>query len=611
VVTALARSEPLFRVDHAARRLTAAVGAVGAIVCAFSVALVVSNVPADEAVARGTTAGLVTGIPVATGLYALRVRQNARFGFALILAGFMWSATALGEATESLPYSIGRLAAWCVFPSVIFLMLAFPDGRLTTGLDRALFLALNAVLLVLYIGSALFVEAFPAHTPWASCIDDCPANAFLILDHEPAVMNSVVQPVRELAASGLFAAVVVAMLLRYRRATPLRRRTLLPVLITSGFSVALLGAFFVTRRQPAHTELAEALGLLWGLCIAGIALAFFSGLLRRRLMIGEVLARLTDRLGEDADVPRLRDALAEALSDPTLEVLVPDGPVRWRDSAGRAGGMPGPGDDRAATIVYDEHGAAAVALVHDPELRQDAELLTAVSALVRATVRHHGVTTRLATTLRQLEQSRRRIAEAADSERARIERDLHDGAQQRLMMLRIRLSLAEELLRDDPAAGAAAVHELGAEAERTLEELRSLAHGVYPAILHDRGIEQALRSLAIESPLPVHLQTRRLTRLPMEIETAVYFTCLEAVQNAIKHAPTASGIWITVNNADVLTFEVRDDGPGFTPVHGEGRSRTDGLRNMRDRLEAVGGRLTIDTAPGHGTRVIGSVPTPR
>ena len=131
------------------------------------------------------------------------------------------------------------------------------------------------------------------------------------------------------------------------------------------------------------------------------------------------------------------------------------------------------------------------------------------------------------------------------------------------MMLRIRLSLAEELLRTDPGAGADALHELGTEAERTLEELRSLAHGVYPAILNDRGLEEALRSLAAEASIPMHLQTIALTRQPMEIETAVYFTCLEAVQNAIKHAPTASAVWVRINQGRALSLRGARRRPGL------------------------------------------------
>ena len=207
--------------------------------------------------------------------------------------------------------------------------------------------------------------------------------------------------------------------------------------------------------------------------------------------------------------------------------------------------------------------------------------------------------------LSDLDESRRRIAEAADRERVRIERDLHDGAQQRLLALRIRLSLLEDTLQRDPAAGIEGIRELGFEAERALEELRSLAHGVYPSLLLDRGPVDALRSMALQTPASIRVAADGVTRHPIEIESAVYFTCVEAAQNAIKHAaPNATGIWITLTQTPgALHFEVRDDGPGFDPRARDGR----GLRNMRDRMGAVGGRLTIDSRPGHGTRVAGGV----
>jgi signal transduction histidine kinase len=420
-----------------------------------------------------------------------------------------------------------------------------------------------------------------------------------------------VQPLREAFAIVLFAAVIASMARRWNTATPLRRRTLLPVVLASVVSVALLTAFLVLRRVAPDAFAAELLAVLWGLCVAGVTAAFWIGLVRRRLLVGEVLARLTGHLGAGVGVGRLRDELRSALCDPTLEVLVADGPVRWVDSGGRSVLRLPAAPGRAVTTIRDDNGVSVVALVHDPGLRGDDELLSGISAVVLEAVRHHDVTSRLAATLRQLEQSRRRIAEAADLERARIERDLHEGAQQRLMMLRIRLSLAEELVRADPRAGADTLHDLGAEAERTLDELRSLAHGVYPAILNDRGLGEALRSLAAETTIPLHLQTFGLTRHPMEIETAVYFTCLEAVQNVVEHAPSASAVWVRISQGRTLSLEVRDDGPGFTlpggSIDGALRS-TSGLRTMRDRLEAVGGSLSIDSVAGRGTRIIGLVP---
>ena len=243
-------------------------------------------------------------------------------------------------------------------------------------------------------------------------------------------------------------------------------------------------------------------------------------------------------------------------------------------------------------------------LIHDVALRDDQELLDGVSDLMLAAGRHERIVADLARAMNDVEDSRQRIAEAADLERVRIERDLHDGAQQRLIALRIRLGLAEEQLRDDPVAGIQAVRELGFQAEFALEELRSLAQGVYPALLADRGLPDALKSVARQAPTPIHVVAKGVTRQPMEIESAVYFACMEAVQNATKHAATATAIWIDLDQSPgALRFEVRDDGRGFTPTDHAGG----GLRNMHDRIEAIGGKLIVDTTPGNGTRVAGSV----
>src|SRR4051794_19226102 len=169
-MSALASIESSAATTGVGRSLTKAIGLVGAAVCALAVAFVVRSVPAEDAVPRGALEFLVVAVPIGAGLYALRVPRNARSGFALIAAGFAWSVTAFGEASDSLPYSIGRVSAWLIFPSLIYFMLAFPDGRVARGVDRALYLSLNALLWLLYIGSALFVEQYPEHTPWASCV---------------------------------------------------------------------------------------------------------------------------------------------------------------------------------------------------------------------------------------------------------------------------------------------------------------------------------------------------------------------------------------------------------------------------------------------------------
>jgi signal transduction histidine kinase len=374
----------------------------------------------------------------------------------------------------------------------------------------------------------------------------------------------------------------------------------------------LLGVFHyahITSRQlGAPTDTVIALSSAWTLCIVAVCAAFLFGLVRRRMLLAGALARLGGvALRGSDDRAHMRDALATALGDPTTQLLFRDPGSGWRDARGRAVRWPPePGPARAVTAI-DAEGPHGAALIHDVALLDDQELLDGVSGMVVAGWRHERLTADLGRAMSDLEDSRRRIAEAADLERVRIERDLHDGAQQRLVALRIRLGLAEELLAANPGAGVKLVHELGFEAERALEELRSLAHGVYPPVLTDRGLHDALRAVAAQAPMPIHTVAVGVTRHPIEIESAVYFTCVEALQNALKYAGGATEVWIELSQTDdSLRFEIRDDGPGFTPDEHDGR----GLRNMHDRMDAIGGDLTVDAAPGRGTRVSGSVQLP-
>jgi signal transduction histidine kinase len=585
------------RVRVRGTELRIATGIVCAAICAVAVAMVAAAAPATERFSRALLEALVIGVPVIAGLYATGSPRTRRFGILLIGAGLVWSLTALGETQQSLPYSIGRVGAWLIFPILTYLMLAYPNGRIASVADRRLFAAGAALVAVLYVGSALFVEAYPTGTPWATCTVDCPPNAFLVLDSEPGVMSQFVIPIRELLSIVLLSAVTLSLVRRRQAAPPLRRRTVGPVIVMSAISTACLAILLLVRRVAADAGVVDGVGVLWSLTLPGIAAAFLIGLVRQRMLVGEVLTRLSLALSR-YDPRDLRSTLAIALDEPDIDVIPPEEIRRRRLEAAAHG--------RVVTPIEDESGPVA-ALVHDASLRDDTELLGAVRALVLATLQHERMTSRLAASLRELEDSRKRIARAADIERSRIERDLHDGAQQRLIGLRIKLSLAEELAQADPTAGVQAMHELGDEIDLTLEELRSLAHGVYPSLLSDRGVPDALHSVLAESPLPARILSQGVTRVPPEVETAVYFTCLEAVQNAIKHAHGASGLWVSLHQSHAFSFEVRDDGVGFAPPNG---SATGGLRNMRDRVEAVGGELAIDSGPGIGTRVRGVVPLP-
>jgi signal transduction histidine kinase len=205
-------------------------------------------------------------------------------------------------------------------------------------------------------------------------------------------------------------------------------------------------------------------------------------------------------------------------------------------------------------------------------------------------------------------ESRRRIQATADDERRRIERDLHDGAQQRLVALRIKLELeAEESARRDPER-AATLRRLGGDVEDAIDEVRSLARGIYPAALADRGLVDALRGAALQSPLPTTLLAAGVGRYSREIETTAYFCCLEALQNAAKHAVGAGAAVIDLSDAGgVLRMEVRDDGAGFDAATVQDGT---GFVNMRDRVAAVAGELVTLSSPGRGTRVVATIPLP-
>ena len=213
--------------------------------------------------------------------------------------------------------------------------------------------------------------------------------------------------------------------------------------------------------------------------------------------------------------------------------------------------------------------------------------------------------TELRDTILELRRSRARVAQAADTERRRIERDLHDGAQQRLIALRVKLALAEEIMGDENQPVGNLIQEIAADAEIALEDLHSLVHGIYPALLTDRGLSEALKAMARAAPVPARVLAQGLGRYTAGVEAAVYFTCAEALQNAAKHGGQGTSARIVLrHDAEGLAFEVRDDGCGFDPSLRTGS----GLANMQDRLGAVGGRVKVVSAPECGAAVQGWVP---
>jgi signal transduction histidine kinase len=205
----------------------------------------------------------------------------------------------------------------------------------------------------------------------------------------------------------------------------------------------------------------------------------------------------------------------------------------------------------------------------------------------------------------ELRASRSRIVAAADAERRRVERDLHDGAQQHLVALAVNVRLVRDLVTEDPTAAAQALDEIAAEVKATVQELRDLAHGIYPPLLMDNGLPEALRAVGMRSPLDVTTSADGVGRFSSDIEAAVYFCCLEALQNAAKHAPDSRVELRVWEEAGGLLFTVSDDGPGFDATVAQAGH---GFMNMSDRLGAIGGSVRWDSTPGEGSSVRGSIP---
>jgi signal transduction histidine kinase len=206
----------------------------------------------------------------------------------------------------------------------------------------------------------------------------------------------------------------------------------------------------------------------------------------------------------------------------------------------------------------------------------------------------------------ELRASRARVVAAADAERRKIERNLHDGAQQHLVALAVTVRLAQQVAASDPEQAQVLLDQLGHDLRDAVQELRDLAHGIYPPVLMDRGLVAALESAAGRAALPVAV-VGDVGRFPEEVEAAVYFCCLEALQNAAKHAGDSAQATVTIEGRpEGLSFTVADDGAGFDPAGPAGRGH--GFVNMSDRVGAIGGTLEVDSAPGRGTRVSGVVP---
>jgi signal transduction histidine kinase len=577
----------------------------GAALTAVTVAVTLAGMDATHAEFAAAGRALMVIVPVAVGCYAWHRGPHRRFGLLLLAAGFGWFLTTLAESDNSVLYSTGRVAGWLVELELIYLALSFPSGRITERVDRRIVAAAALLVAVLYLPTALIDGDYPVPTPYTSCDSGCPQNAFFVFDSEPGFVDSVMRPLRDTLAAALFLAVMFRLAQRVKHSTQPMRMALTPVLVVASLRFLAAGVFLLVRRADASGAALDAVGWIAALALPAMAAGFFVGLVRWRLFVASALQTLGLRIRDAEDVETFRARLADAIGDPTLKLVywVPARGGQWVDGAGRTATLPEPGSGRSVTEIPGRGGQVA-AMVHEDVTRDQEALIEAASGYARIALDNRRLYAELEASLAEVRESRARIVASADRERRRIERDLHDGAQQRLVALRIKLELAEEALDADPESGRARLSALGAEIDSTLEEIRSLAHGVYPPLLADEGLGEALRAVALRAPLAATVNVDGVGRYPPEVESAVYFCCLEALQNAAKHAGGATRVSISLSEDDRLRFEVRDDGPGFKA----GQAHGAGLTNMRDRVSAVGGELDVVSDPGRGALVTGSVP---
>jgi signal transduction histidine kinase len=573
------------------RDLLIALAALGAGVGAAS--LILNSDRERAPVAASVVLALVVGWTyVGSGLIVRRQRPENRLGTVMVFIGFAWFATFLADAGSSPVFTVGKALESVYLLGFVYLVLSFPTGRLRSRLDRGLLAAAVAIVTVVEVTWLFFADSR------TQICSDCPNNTFEITRND-RLADAILQGQRGIGV--VLSLFTVALLVRrWQRASAPERRAVAPVLWAGSAMFAVL-AFSVANDIFAH-PLGEGPAWIRELVFASIPVAVLAVLLQRRLARGAV-AGLVVELGEGATSLDLRGALRRALGDRSLDLAywVPAS-ARYVDAGGAPVELPGPGGERAATIVERE-GEPIAALIHDPALAENNELVQSVCAAAALTLENARLQAELRARLTELQASRARLAEATDTERRRIERDLHDGTQQRLVSIAMTLSLAESKLIVDRSTVEPVLREARDALAVALAELRELTQGIRPAILVERGLAAALDDLSRRAALPVELDVSVSGRLPEQIEGAAYFVASEALTNAAKHSHATEVRLAASHEGGVLVLEVIDDGIGGA-VPGGGS----GLRGLADRVEALGGRLTVSSPPGRGTTLRVEIP---
>jgi signal transduction histidine kinase len=575
--------------------LASVIAAAGGVACALSIAAPALRGlplhPLDQAIHTGVAAAYI-----GTGVVALLRRPGNATGLLMAAIGFLWLVGDLYWIPGAVPFTIAATFALFYQNVLAHLALAYPSGRLPGGFERRVMVGLYAWTLVNNLVRMLLFD------PRAGGCAGCPANLLLVV-HDPGVERW-----RNDVTSYLDTAVIVAVgaviVRHWWRRTRAVRYVIAPVLWAAGPAVAYL----VTREVADDFVTLSPTGarIVYQFMPAGLAvwpLVFLVGLLRTRLDYARVGALLPQLSGPVAP-GRVRDALAAALHDPRLELLywspITDGYVDLDGHPREPVASPG----RTVAPIGGAGGPLAVMLVDEIVLQEPA-LLQAAGAMARLALENERLQAEVRSQLVQLRSTTARLVETGQDARQRIERDLHDGAQQRLLALSMTLGQARARAGDgaDPRLRAFLDHAAD-DLQQAISELRELARGIHPMLLTQEGLASALKALAERAPLPVEISAPS-RRFGDTVESTAYFFVSEAVTNAARHA-AASVVQVEVTVAgDEMTVRVRDDGVGGASPATPGGS---GLLGMRDRVVAFGGRMTVTSPTGGGTTIVARLP---
>jgi signal transduction histidine kinase len=562
-----------------------------------SAAIVLSN---DLHADRGWYAATALAISwsfVGTGAFAWTRRPDSRIGPLMMGVGFTWLLNPLQFADSSWLFVIGAIFGQVAFAVLIQLILSFPDGRLHNRLER---LAVGGG----YLATTLL--EIPLYLVWntetSSRCDNCPSNPILI--HNSDLMLTVFVGILNTVAAAVLVLTVVLMRRRWKASTAAQRRALGPVIWAAGLGfiglAVLLMSVFIPGLDEGHTAIKDVLFTAALILFLTVPFGFLAGFMRAKLSRADALALLVDRLAQQGGRPSLRDALADALGDPSLEIAywLPER-GRYVDASGRAIELP---HDRTVTPI-DRDGQHIAAIATGSELVEETELVRALSGALALTMENERLAAELRARVAELRASRARIVRAGDEERRRLERDLHDGAQQRLVALALNLKLARASLESDPAGTAELLDDALEELTAATAELRELARGIHPAVLTDRGLEAAVTALAARAAVPVELLALPEERLAPPVESTAYFVVAESLTNVARYSQASHAEVKITRDDGRLVVEVRDDGIG-----GADPARGSGLRGLADRVGAVDGRIAVESPEGEGTTVHVEIP---